>query len=282
MRYKLIYQNDIGSVEFSLASGIIVEKVASLTQQNVGFETTKSNRMIGEKLEHQQVQPKTMTIRGTIMGEADAVRQQMVHVISPLSEGRLIFNDEYELTVYVKAAPDVERYKQNAKFNFSLYAPYPYWQKKTENSVTLVGLKALFSFPWNISDPNPFMFSEYVPVGYVNVRNEGESPAYWTVRFLALNEVTNPRVYNMETGEYVRILKTLADGEQLEISTQGEELTITVTAADGTVSDGFSFLDIESIPFLLEVGDNYIKTDADIGVMALRARISYRQTYVGV
>lgn len=282
MRYKLVYQNDIGTVEFSLRSGVIIEQLSSFGAQNTTFETTQSNREIGEKLEHQRVNPKTIAIRGTLLGPCDAMREQMTHVIAPLSEGKLIFNDTYELTVHVKTSPDIERYAANAKFSFSLYAPYPYWLKREKSKTTLVGLKALFSFPWNISDPNPFSFSEYVEVGYVTVRNDGEAPAYWTVTFSALDELTNPRIYNMETGEYVKILKTMNNGEQITVSTEGDELTVVCTGADGVETDGFKYLDIESEPFKLAVGDNFIKTDAETNTIALRARISFHSAFVGV
>lgn len=282
MRYKLVFSNDIGSVEFSIQSGVIISQLTSFGAQRVTFNTTKSNREIGEKLEHQNVNPKTITIRGNILGASDAVREQMKHVIAPLSTGKLIYEDTYEIDVYVQTSPDIERYESNAKFSFSLYAPYPYWHKKDKQNTTLVGLKPLFSFPWNISDPNPFAFSEYVEIGYVNVQNTGEAPAYWTVTFLALDEVTNPRVYNMVTGKYVKVLKTIGTGEQVIISTEGEELTVTCVGADGVKTDGFKYLDIESEPFKLAVGDNYIKTDADSNTAALRASISYRPAFVGV
>lgn len=282
MRYKAVFKNAVGSVEFSLSSGILIEKINSLTQQKASVKTTASNRPIGEKVDSNRVGPKTITVMGTISGASDAVRKQMEHVICPLVESKFIVDDTYELTVFVTESPDVERYAYGAKFSFSMLAPYPYWQQKDSNNVTLVGLKPMFRFPWNISDPNPFKFSEYVPVGYVTVQNSGDAPAYWQITFLALDEVTNPRVYNMETGAFVRILKTMNAGEQLTISTRGEELTITTTASDGTVSDGFQYLDIDSEPFLLAVGNNYIKTDADTNVAALRASIRYQQGYVGV
>lgn len=275
-----MYQNDIGSVEFSLKSGVVIEKVDSLTKQNAEFDTTKSNREIGEKLEHERVEPKTLNVRGTLLGRCDAMREQLVHVIAPLSKGKLIFNDTYELEVYVKTSPDVERYAANAKFNFSLYAPYPYWQKKEKAQTMLVGLNGLFSFPWNISES--FKFSETTETGYVTVQNDGEAPAYWTVTFSALDEVVNPRIYNMETGEYVKILKTMSDGERIIISTEGHELTVTCVSADGAETDGFQYLEVESIPFKLAVGENYIKTDAEANTTALRANISFSPAFVGV
>lgn len=279
---KVRYENDIGSVTFnSGAPGAYIEKVTSYGAQNVEFQTTKSNREIGEVLQHQNVSPKTITIKGAISGESAALREQMNHVIAPLAKGRLIYNDEYEMEVYVKTSPDIDRQPYGAKFSFSLYAPFPYWRKTDRESTVLVGYQPRFQFPWNISDPNPFYFSETAQVGYVTVTNEGEAPADWTATFTALSTVKNPYAQDIDTGETVRVLKTLSAGESVTISTEGEELSVTLTAADGTAADGFEYLDIDSVPFRLSLGENHIKTDADEGGEGLRASISFRPAYAG-
>lgn len=282
MNYSLKYENDIGSVDFSVASGFVVEQATSYGAQNVDFDTTRSNREIGETLQHQSVSPKTLTIRGTLLGDCAAARDQMNHVLAPLAKGRLIYNNTSSMEVYVKTSPDIERYSANARFSVSFYAPFPYWVEKDKVNQVLVGYEPQFQFPWNISDPNPFYMSKLAQVGYVTVANEGEAPVGWTISFLALSAVKNPYVQSIDTGETVKVLKTMTENETLTISTEGEELTVTLTAADGTVADGFEYLDIDSVPFRLSLGENHIKTDADEGGTGLRASISFRPAYAGV
>ena len=94
---------------------------------------------------------------------------------------------------------------------------------------------------------NPFKFSEIAEEGYATVVNDGEAPVGWTIDFLALDEVVNPSIYNMVTEEKVQIYKTLVQGEQLSISTEGDELTVTSIAPNGKKTDAFKYLDIESI-----------------------------------
>lgn len=282
MNYSLKYENDIGSVDFSVASGFVVEQATSYGAQNVDFDTTRSNREIGETLQHQSVSPKTLTIRGTLLGDCAAARDQMNHVLAPLAKGRLIYNNTSSMEVYVKTSPDIERYSANARFSVSFYAPFPYWVEKDKVNQVLVGYEPQFQFPWNISDPNPFYMSKLAQVGYVTVTNEGEAPVGWTISFLALSAVKNPYVQSIDTGETVKVLKTMTENETLTISTEGEELTVTLTAADGTVADGFEYIDIDSVPFRLSLGENHIKTDAEEGGTGLRASISFRPAYAGV
>lgn len=282
MNYSLKYENDIGSVDFSIASGFVVEQATSYGAQNIDFETTRSNREIGETLQHQSVNPKTLTIRGTLLGDCAAARDQMNHVLAPLARGRLIYNNTRSMEVYVKTSPDIERYSANARFSVSFYAPFPYWRDAVRKNKVLVGYEPQFMFPWNISDPEPFYLSKAAQVGYVTVTNEGEAPVGWTISFLALSAVKNPFVQSIDTGEIVKVLKTMTENETLTISTEGEELTVTLTAADGTETDGFEFLDIDSVPFRLSLGENHIKTDAEEGGEGLRASISFRPAYAGV
>lgn len=282
MNYSLRYENDIGSVDFSVASGFVVEQATSYGAQNVDFDTTRSNREIGETLQHQSVNPKTLTIRGTLLGDCAGKRDQMNHVLAPLAKGRLIYNDTRSMEVYVKTSPDIERYSGNARFSVSFYAPFPYWAEKDKVNQVLVGYEPQFMFPWNISDPSPFYMSKLAQVGYVTVVNEGEAPVGWTISFLALSAVKNPFVQSIDTGETVKVLKTMAENEMLTISTEGEELTVILTAADGTETDGFQYLDIDSLPFRLALGENHIKTDAEEGGVGLRASIGFRPAYAGV
>ena len=80
----------------------------------------------------------------------------------------------------------------------------------------------------------------------------------------------------------VMMLKTMSAGEQIILSNEGDELTVTCVSPDGEESDGFPYLEIESIPFKLAVGENYVKTDAETNTSALRAVISFKAPFVGV
>lgn len=283
MRYKLIYQTDVGQIEFSLQSGYIIGRFDSPTRQNVEMHTTSGSRSIGEKLESQQVSGKLMTISGTLKGnDADSKRKKMLHIIAPLMKGTLILDDKYVMEVYPKETPTVERYESNPEFQFIIFAPYPYWRTKNGNTAMLLGLQKQFHFPWNISDPNPFRFSTYTKNAYTNVYNSGDAPTQWKITFLAKSTLRNPIVENIQTGEFVRVLCTLEAGEQVVVDTMGQEITVTMIAADGTETDGFTHLDIDSTAFQLAVGDNLLKTQAEATDYALHAMMEYRTNIAGV
>jgi hypothetical protein len=53
----------------------------------------------------------------------------------------------------------------------------------------------------------------------LSVYNEGDAEIGAKITFEASGEVTNPRVINRETGEYIRICKTMQKGEKIIVNT---------------------------------------------------------------
>lgn len=281
MNYTLKYRNSIGEVEFSLASGIIVEQSESLTSNTTSFSTSKNANGVGVKVDSQQVEAKILSLTGTILGDATIKRRQMLNVFAPLEKSTLVFNDEFQIECYPQNTPDIEMYDQNPRFSVVLYIPAPYWQTESENMVMLMGLEPNFKFPWNISDPNPYRFSTYTQTAYTNVFNDGEYESPWEMTITATTALSNPKVENMITGEFIRIIKDIAAGESVIISTLGGEISVTCKNGDSE-TDGFVYLDIDSEPFVLHPGDNLLKTSAEENQTGISAIIKFRTMHSGV
>lgn len=282
MNYKLKYQNEIGEITFSIASGFVIEQAESLTSSTISFSTSQNPKGIGVNIDSQQIEAKSLSISGTIMGNATLARRKMINVISPMKKSLLIFNDELQIECYPKNTPDVEMYTDNPRFSFVLYIPYPYWQNETMEMVMLMGLEKNFKFPWNPSDPSPYRFSTYTQQAYTNVFNDGEYDTPWEMTFYAMTPLTNPKVENMETGEYIRLIKSFAAGDSIVVSTLDNEITVTCISSGGVKTDGFVYLDIGSEPFVLRTGDNLLKTTADTNAGGLTAVVRFRTAHSGV
>lgn len=280
MTYELKYVSDNGTtVRFGFDSGIVVEDLSDATSQNVKMTATRGVDGVGARLEDQTVNPKNIAIQGTIKGAASAGRTLLLRAFAPKTGGWLIYDNKYQLRVYPMKTPVIEKYEQNPMFNLTLYAPYPYWTSVAETGENLLEVTKEFRFPWNIS--TPYRFGSFSDKMYVNVKNLGNVPARWKLTLLANAELTNPMIQNMQSLQMVRVLKTMNAGEQLMIDYTGPELTVTGTNPDGSIFDAFEFLDIDSEPFELAVGDNLIKVDAE-NRNALIATLLFNHTVSGV
>lgn len=277
MNYTLVYTSPSGSVEFSLDSGIVIEKFDSPGKMDVEFTTSTGSKNYGVKVESQRVQPRTLTITGTIIGDAREKKKKLVHVLAPMQMGTLQYNGEYYMSVYPKQSPVIESRHINPRFSFMLYAPMPYWRNSGGTSAPMYGVEGLFSFPWNWG--SEFQFSG-IRKGTVNVVNDGDAPCTWELTVIATGEVQNPRITKKSTEEYVQVNVTLTDGQKLIVSTDDDEMTVLMVDENGTESNVFSYLDIESSSFYLDVGDNLL--DFTPHTDNVQATIHFRKNYAGV
>lgn len=267
---------------FSADSGYMIESMSDPTSQEVTFGTSAGIGNIGAKVETQTVEPKRLSISGTLLGDARNKRRKMVQTIVPCTRATVTYDGKYKLDVYPQKTPEIERYALNPRFNFVLYAPFPYWRSAENKAVDLLGLAKSFRFPWNISDPAPFRFSTLTQALYTNVYNGGTVPSKWRAEFLARTDVDTPSILNIQTGECVKINMALSAGESIVVDTTGQELSVTHIGVSGTATDAFEYLDIDSIPFDLAVGDNLLKTEADENRDGLSVRMVFNDYVSGV
>lgn len=280
MTYELKYISDNGvTVNFGFVGGIVVEDLDDVSSQSIQLTTSAGVDNVGVKLEEQTVQPKNIAIQGTIKGRAAANRTLLLRAFVPRVGGTLVYDNKYAMRVVPTKTPVIEKYEDNPQFNLALFAAYPYWRSVSETSAQLLEITKEFRFPWNIS--TPYRFGSFSEKLYVNVSNLGNVPARWKLQLLANADVTNPMIQDMKTTRFVRLLKTMQAGESILVDYTGQELTVTGTNADGTIFDAFEYLDIDSEPFELAVGDNLIKVDAG-NRNALLAALTFSHTVSGV
>lgn len=277
MNYTLVYTSAAGNIEFSIDSGFVIEQFESPYAVDVDFATAKGSQTYGVKVESQQVMPKTISITGTILGDAREKRLKMLRVLAPMQPGTLQFNGQHFMNVYPKQSPAVERYNHNPRFSFMLYAPVPFWHNSGGTSSLMHSVDGMFSFPWDWG--SEFRFST-VRNGAVNIANDGDAPCAWEMTVLALDTVQNPCITKVSTGDFVRVNVTLTAGQKLYISTVDDELMVVKADENGNEVDIFNTLDIDSARFLLDVGDNPLEFTPATG--AARATLNYYKNYVGV
>lgn len=261
MNYSLVYTSNAGSIDFGFESGIVIEQFDAFGGVDTEFTTAANASGYGDKVESTKVRSMNITVSGTIIGKASEKRERMYRVISPMQPAKLLFNGQWYMDVFVKKSPTIEPYSLNAGFSFMLYAPVPYWKNSGGTSVVLNGIIPQFSFP--ITWGEPLQFST-LRSGTANVLNDGDAPSAWELSIVAGTEVVNPTVTKVATNEFIRINTTLAAGQQLLLSTVGDEMNVVVVHSDGTEVSLYDAIDIDSTRFALTVGDNVLSvTPAD-------------------
>jgi hypothetical protein len=271
------YENENGdSIIFDYSGGFLINKPNGIDTVSVQMNEAQGIDQVGSTIQSVNVQSRPVNISGVLVGEFQTEnKDRLLSVIRPDLSGKL-YADEFYLNVRPTATPAIEQKPHFASFQFSLLAPYPYWQKDDSASATLSGVSKGFKFPWNIS--RPYRFGSVMSAQFININNSGQVPIPYTVTFTALAAVSNPKIIDAATNKYLLLNKDLVAGERVVIEITHERTFVT-SSVDGECRGA---LDLKSSFFRLKVGDNVLKPDAASGKENLQVDVSYAIEVVGI
>ena len=271
------YVNDNGdSIVLDYDHGFLINKPSGIDTVQVSLSQVQGINQTGAAVQSYNVQPRPVTVTGRLVGEFQSENKTNLMVVVRPDLGGKLYADDYYLVVRPTATPTVSPAPRFADFQFSLLAPYPYWQKDDFVSASLVGYEPKFKFPWNVS--KAYRFGEIVDKQFINVNNGGQVPVPFTLTILAQDEVVNPKLTDASTGKFLLLNKTLASGERLVVEITRERTYVT-SSVDG---DCRGALSLASNLFQLNVGDNTLKPEASSGRSNMLVNVDFSTEIVGV
>lgn len=272
-----VYKNDDNeAITLTYDGGYLISKPVGIDTVSVTISEAQGIGQTGTTIRSANVDSRPVTISGIIVGDSQQEKKErLMEVVRPDLGGKL-FCDDYYLEVHPTDTPTIEAKPRQAKFQFALLAPYPYWMKGENAYAALSGVEKRFKFPWNIS--RPYRFGEVVTRQFITIHNSGQLEVPFTVTFTALDAVTNPKIIDAKTNNYLLVKKSMVAGERLVVEITHDRVYVT-SSADGECRGA---LDIKSKFYRLRVGDNVIKPEADSGKNNLSVSIDYAIEKTGV
>ena len=271
------YVNENGeSITFLYDNGYLINKPSGIDTVSVNLSQAQGINQVGSTVESKTVQPRPVKISGILCGsDQNARKERLMSVVRPDLAGKL-YADDFYLNVYPTTTPTIEPKERFAHFQFSVTAPDPSWQKDNSVSQALSGIQKLFKFPWNIS--RAYKFGKLTEAQFINIHNGGQLPVPFTATFYAKNDVENPKITNVSTGETMMLNKSMVTGERVVVEITHDRTYVT-SSVDGNIRGA---LDLDSTFFRLGVGDNVLKPEADSGLDQMEVQINFAVEIVGV
>lgn len=271
------YVNENGeSITFTYNSGFLINKPAGIDTLQVSLSRSTGIDQVGATIQSANVQPRPVTISGILVGDFQKNnKEKLVSIVRPDLTAKL-YADDYYLNVRPTSTPAIDPSEKFAKFQFSVLAAYPYWQKDDSAKVVLAGLQYMFKFPWNIS--KEYQFAKLMETQFINVPNRGQLPVPMTVTFYARGNCLNPKITNVNTGKFIVIRKSLVAGERVVVEITHDRTYVT-SSVDGDVRGALS---LKSTLNRLDVGDNVLKPEAEEGGNQLEVSINFATEIVGI
>lgn len=267
---------DGGELVFEYDHGFLINKPVGIDTVQVSLSQAQGINQVGATVQSTNVQPRPVTISGRLVGEFQAEnKNKLLSVIRPDLDAKL-YADDYYINVHPTATPTIEPRPSFALFQFSLLAPYPYWQKDENTAAVLSGIEYKFRLPVNLS--KTYAFGSAFQTQFINVPNRGQLPVPFTVTFAARGAVTNPRITNVITGEFLLLNKTLEAGERVVVEITHKKTNV-FSSVDGDVRGSLS---LSTNLYRLAVGDNVLKPSADTGGDQMEVSIDFATEIVGI
>lgn len=265
------------SVVFHAAYGspIWVMSIDGASANDIELSETQGVGQVGATLAAQSIQPKDITVDGAVIAGLEENRRAILACVLPGVVGRLTVTQGGE-SWYIEGAPTrTPEFSDGSavqNFQFTLRCSYPYWRSGQDQNAIVAGIERLFEFPCSLA--GTWWISKYTSSLLTTVYNNGYVPIEFDLVLRATSQVTNPEVYHVEAGTYIKINKVVEDGEIITVSTVYGRKGVTLVDADGVEQNGFRYLDPGSdLGMQLAPGANTIRYDAEDNREGLQVQI---------
>lgn len=271
------YVNENGeSITFTYNAGFLINKPVGIDTLQVSLSQTTGINQVGATIQSANIQPRPVTVSGILVGEfVTNNKEKLLSVVRPDLTAKF-YADDYYLNVRPTSTPTIDPAAKFAKFQFSVLASYPYWQKDENAKVNLSTTEYGFKFPWNIS--MEYYFGKVVETQFFNIINKGQLPVPFTATFFARGDCVNPKITNASNSKFMAINKSLVAGERVVVEITHDRTYVT-SSVDGDIRGALS---LKSTLNRLEVGDNVLKPEADEGKSQLEVSVDFATEIVGI
>lgn len=159
--------------------------------------------------------------------------------------------------------------------------PDPYFNDEKTTMQEMSNVLALFEFPFDIEETDPVEMSR-IELGRDQIISNGSDvPIGMKIRIYASGNAVNPQIYNVRTGEFLKILDTMIAGDVIEISTmKGSKSAIRYR--EGVKTSMIGYFAEGSVWLQLLPGENVMAMYADVGAENLYIDITSTDQYEGV
>lgn len=251
--------------------------------------TSKGVGQIGEQVDYSTIDPREIEITGHIKASSAEDMEVKKSALYKMCDPRFPFlampDTSKQLTC--KALNTVKfSYRKLlnndrvAQFTINAIAHDPLFRDAVPRVRKISEWKSNFTWPLVIPAEG-FTFEDHTESLITTLTNHGHVEVGMMIEFTAEASVENPTLTNLDTGEYIKLNRTLAAGETVIVNTNyGQESCISYLG--GTETDIINDFDVDGTFLQAPVGTSTFYYDADSNVNSMTITIRFVQGYLGV
>lgn len=248
---------------------------------------------IGVSITSTSLKERSITVTGWIIADTEEEMDERKQFLNRY------FDPRYEIDVmyknyFLRFVPDnTVKYGASEKENNDTIVQFqikgtcadPLFSEINGSKETIAATIATFHFPLIMSTnlyERGIVFGYRQPSLTAKVTNKGAVEVGMKIVFKAIGELTNPRLIDVDTREFVAIEKSMVAGEEIVINTNVGEKSIQGKIGNEDYSNYFMYKDLDSTWLQLRLGDNLFRYDADSGLDNLEVYLYFYNKYLEV
>lgn len=282
--YELKIENSRGEIlDLSYSNeAYTVYKITGLTPPNTIVSSVSNGTMDGARINSVRVNSRNLVLYLSINEDVENNRIALYKYFPPKKTITLYFKNGVR-NVSIEGVVELiecDLFSNRQVVQISIICPMPYF-KDVEYLVTEFGdINNLFTFPFSI-ESSGMELSAMVTNQRKNIYNAGDVDTGMIITLAAIGTVVNPVLYNVLTGEHMKLNFSMRSGDIITINTNINQKSVSIVR-DGVRENLIGYMSPDSSWFVLEAGDNIFTYDAEQGKERLQIAFTTSLLYGGV
>lgn len=260
-----------------------ITKIDGLTPPNANIFTTAIVNTDGEHFKSSKLGMRNLVITIRVNGDVEKNRIALYQFFKTSKSCKVYYSNGTR-NVYIEAYCESftgDLFSQSQELQISLICPDPYFKSVDIIVHDFSKVISGFTFPFSIEEAG-IVFSDLQTEKVTNVINNGEMATGILITMIAMKDgIENPTIYNVETGEYMRVETTLNKSDTLIINTNKGQKSIT-KIVNGISENAINSMSGSSTWLQLESGSHDFTYDADSFDYELKVLFEFNVQYEGV
>lgn len=283
--FNIYLENKDGkTLHFGASTPYTITEFSGLNPPKATINTNTTATLDGGMFNSAKLQMRSINIAFAIEENAEQNRLAVYEVVQPKNPINLYYQSEM-LDVFISGyveeiSPSYFAKKQIV--TISILCPFPYFKSAQQVINELSSITKMFHFPFASTAEKEIVFGVIDTLTSVTILNQGSVQTGLTFELYAKNTITNPKIFNYQTGEFLAINTTMHEGDLITVTTGQGNKTITLLR-DGAETNIFNLLDKNSTWLQLDIGGGvFVYEVAEGSTVNLSVTISHYDLFEGV
>lgn len=255
-------------------------QIDGLTPPKAKIDTIDVVNVDGAKFKSSKLEMRNLVLTIKINGDVEKNRIALYDFFMPSQWCKITHKSSLK-TVYIECyceTNDCDLFENGQTAQISLLCPKPYWINLVSTIIDISKKYGNFTFPFSIEEQG-IVFASIDLNKITRIINYGEVSNGMIITIKANDTVSNPVIYNYNSGEYIKVNKTMQQGEKIVINT---ELKTVYSYIDSIETNIINYKDDSSTWLELSRGNNFLTYNSDSNSDMLDVVITHNSLYAGV